>query len=67
MANITSQHVHDRQWVKCPHCLGWPLTQKQKKDGFLCGSCDNKGEVARHPNRKPNLWFGYSSRGESRS
>jgi hypothetical protein len=44
---ITSQHVHSRNWMVCPRCDGLPLTEKQAKAGFQCGTCFNKGEVPR--------------------
>lgn len=48
MAIITAQHVHSRNWIKCPSCEGGALfTAKDRRQGALCVSCDNLGEVPR--------------------
>lgn len=44
---ITAQHVHSRNWIKCPRCFGEKLPA-----GWMCGSCDNSGEVPRHSRAK---------------
>lgn len=50
---ITSQHVHSRDWIVCPSCEGGKLfTAKERNQGVVCVSCDNKGEVPRFPIRK---------------
>lgn len=48
MTIITSQHVHGRNWIKCPMCDGRSLTAAEAKVGFQCGSCFGNGEVPRH-------------------
>lgn len=51
---ITPQHVHARNWMKCPSCEGGALfTARDRQQGALCVSCDNRGEVPRNPVRKP--------------
>lgn len=48
---ITAAHVHSRNWMVCPSCEGGKLfTDKDRKQGAICVSCGNKGEV---PRRKP--------------
>jgi transcription elongation factor Elf1 len=54
MTILTSQHVHSRNWIKCPRCDGGALfTAKDRKQGAVCTSCGNRGEVQRHPVSKP--------------
>lgn len=50
---ITSQHAHSRNWIVCPSCDGGKVfTAKDRKQGAICISCDNKGEVPRFRNFK---------------
>jgi len=45
---ITQQHVHGRNWKECPRCEGGRLfTARDHKQGAICTSCGNKGEVPR--------------------
>jgi hypothetical protein len=49
MTVITPQHVHSRNWIKCPSCEGGSLfTPRDRAQGAICNSCDNRGEVPRH-------------------
>lgn len=56
---ITAQHVHAREWMRCPMCEGRPLTPSQARAGFQCGTCYNKGEIPRrcHVVRADNSSF----------
>lgn len=48
MAVLTSQVVHDRQWIKCSRCDGGAaFTARDIRQGAQCTYCDNKGEVPR--------------------
>lgn len=54
MAIITTQHVHDRTWAKCPRCDGGSLfTPRERAQGAICTYCEGTGHVARHVDRKP--------------
>ena len=54
MTILTAQTVHARNWMKCPRCDGGALfTAKDRKQGAICTSCDNTGEVPRFPVRRP--------------
>jgi acetyl-CoA carboxylase beta subunit len=45
---ITSQHVHARNWMQCPRCEGGTIfTERDRREGAICNSCDNRGEVPR--------------------
>jgi hypothetical protein len=50
--------------MKCPRCDGGAVfTAKDRKQGAICGSCDNRGEVPRtsaaHQERKRVAAEGY--------
>jgi uncharacterized protein (DUF983 family) len=48
MTILTAQTVHSRNWMKCPRCEGGALfTAKDRRQGALCTSCGNSGEVSR--------------------
>lgn len=50
---ITSQHVHSRNWMQCPMCEGGKLfTAKDRKQGAICCTCENKGEIPIRNNKK---------------
>jgi hypothetical protein len=64
MSILTAQTVHSRNWMKCPRCDGGAVfTAKDRKQGAICGSCDNRGEVPRtsaaHQERKRVAAEGY--------
>ncbi len=45
---ITPQHVHDRNWMACPRCDGGKVfTAKDRKQGAICGTCNNDREIPR--------------------
>jgi uncharacterized protein (DUF983 family) len=54
MAILTAQHIHSRNWMTCPSCDGGKLfTAKDRRQGAICASCDNNGEVPRFRAHKP--------------
>ena len=54
MAILTAQVVHSRNWITCPRCDGGAaFTARDRKQGALCTSCGNAGEVPRFPVAKP--------------
>ncbi len=62
MSIITTQQVHSRNWVKCPRCDGGSLfTDRDRKQGAVCTTCDNNGEVPRFVDTT-NIWFGFTER-----
>jgi len=58
MSTLTSQLIHDRNWMRCPRCDGGNVfTARDRQQGASCTYCDDKGKVERNP-RIVNIWFG---------
>jgi len=53
----TSAQVHNRIWKPCFNCTGIKASQPTKH----CGFCRGTGELPRHPEKRANVWAGYSS------